>query len=89
VLLTISAQSATEHFLYSFERYSDGAFPVAGLKNVNGTLYGPTFVGGNEDCYSFIGYGCGSVFAFDPGTNQEIFAHRFTGGKDGAFPYTR
>ncbi|MGA7283139.1 MAG: choice-of-anchor tandem repeat GloVer-containing protein [Candidatus Cybelea sp.] len=42
----------------------DGAFPWAGLIDVNGTLYGTTVGGGLQyyrGCYSF--YGCGTVYS--------------------------
>ncbi|MGA7354327.1 MAG: choice-of-anchor tandem repeat GloVer-containing protein [Candidatus Cybelea sp.] len=46
-----------EQVLYAFTS-SDGAWPVAGLINVNGTLYGTTLGGGE--------IGNGTVFAFTP-----------------------
>jgi uncharacterized repeat protein (TIGR03803 family) len=35
--------------LYTFHGGNDGNTPLAGLVNVNGTLYGTTFRGGNAD----------------------------------------
>lgn len=45
--------------LYSFRGGSDGAFPHAGLTNVNGTFYGTTSDGGNG-CSSSLS--CGTVY---------------------------
>jgi uncharacterized repeat protein (TIGR03803 family) len=47
----------TEKVLHNF-RGPDGAFPVASLVNVRGTLYGTTQAGGT--------YGRGTVFALTP-----------------------
>jgi len=47
-----------ETVLHSFSSGSDGAYPVAGLINVNGTLYGTTEAGGAN--------GYGTVFALSP-----------------------
>jgi uncharacterized repeat protein (TIGR03803 family) len=53
-------RTGKEHVLYSFGAgSSDGAEPLAGLVNVNGTLYGTTAGGGSAACQG----GCGTVFA--------------------------
>jgi len=69
--------------VYNFAGASDGARPLAGLINVNGTLYGTTVQGGGEGCYK--SFGCGTVFSVTP-TGQETVLHAFTGGSDGANP---
>ena len=51
-------KAGAETVVYSFHGGSDGAYPVAGLINVGGTLYGTTKVGGSS--------GCGTVFAATP-----------------------
>jgi uncharacterized repeat protein (TIGR03803 family) len=59
---TIFSVNATgqEQVLHSFAGGSDGNGPVAGLKFLNGTLYGTTGNGGgSSSCYG----GCGTVFA--------------------------
>jgi uncharacterized repeat protein (TIGR03803 family) len=54
--------SGAETVLHSFGGPpNDGAFPVAGLLNVNGTLYGTTAGGG-----AYGSYGYGTVFALTP-----------------------
>ncbi len=47
-----------EKILHSFGYGSDGATPLAGLIDVNGTLYGTTSAGS--------AYGDGTVFALKP-----------------------
>ena len=68
--------SVTETVLYSFADGSDGAYPEAGLINVNGTLYGTTSSGGAND---------GTVFSITP-SGAETVLHSFAGGSDGAEP---
>jgi DNA-binding beta-propeller fold protein YncE len=84
-----------EKVLHSFCLASgcrDGEFPRSGLIfNAAGNLYGTTGEGGDPSCGSF-GYGCGTAFEFMPEANgkwQEKVLHRFTGGKDGAYPDAR
>jgi hypothetical protein len=55
--------TGTEKVLYSFGG-GDGAYPLAGLINVNGTLYGTTYTGGSFSCFHHLG--CGTVFALTP-----------------------
>jgi uncharacterized repeat protein (TIGR03803 family) len=60
-------RDGTEKILYSFDssnrihRQPDGSNPVAGLINVNGTLYGTTIAGGSHKCDT-DDY-CGTVFS--------------------------
>ena len=66
------ARAANETVLYSFRRQqncADGSYPVAGLLNVNGTLYGTTFNGG--------AYGWGAVFVLNPKTGAERVLYSF------------
>jgi len=74
-----------EKVLYSFTGGSDGATPLAGLINVNGTLYGTTaFGGGSVFCDG--GIGCGTIFSVTT-TGAEQVLHTFAGGSaDGANP---
>lgn len=81
--------SGEETVLYSFGKSGsgDGARPVAGLLDVNGTLYGTTSEGGSGTCY-YSGYvQCGTVFAIAK-SGRETVLHRFgaTSG-DGANPF--
>lgn len=75
--------SGQEELVYSFN-YSagDGAFPLASLTVLHGTLYGTTSAGGAGCSGSF---GCGTVFSISP-SGQETILHSFTGGSDGAGP---
>lgn len=61
---------------------NDGAFPVAGLTNVGGVLYGTTVLGGSSQ-----NAGEGTVFKMQTdGTYAQL--HSFAGGNsDGAQPY--
>jgi uncharacterized repeat protein (TIGR03803 family) len=53
----------TEQVLYSFAGYpSDGEYPLGGLVNVSGTLYGTTSSGGTFSTYGSFG----TVFALKP-----------------------
>ena len=73
-----------ETILFRFQGGSDGAFPLGGLVDVRGTLYGTTNGGGGGPCDG--GYGCGTVFNLT-GTGTETILHRFkSGSADGAFP---
>jgi uncharacterized repeat protein (TIGR03803 family) len=74
----------TEKVLYSFGNGTDGAFPTAGLIDVNGTLYGTTELGGSQTGVG-CGGGCGTVFSITPG-GKETVLHSFRGGTDGEFP---
>jgi uncharacterized repeat protein (TIGR03803 family) len=60
--------SGKEKVLYSFAGGKDGAAPLAGLLNVNGTLYGTTDYGGDGKCAAYSGSpsGCGTIFSLTP-----------------------
>ena len=64
--------------VYSFKDGEDGGYPVDGLANVNGVLYGTTYGGGG-------GLEWGTVFKIESG--QERVLYRFKAGNDGAHPY--
>jgi uncharacterized repeat protein (TIGR03803 family) len=89
------ANAWTETALYDFKGHGthdatqDGANPNATLMaDSAGNLYGATVNGGltSRKCKT----GCGTVFMLTPaaGRWQETVLYRFTGGSDGAFPYT-
>jgi uncharacterized repeat protein (TIGR03803 family) len=73
-----------ETVLYSFKGApGDGAFPAAGLVDVNGVLYGTTFYGGNTGCVNE--WGCGTVFEITTaGTESALysFGSRRTDGEN-------
>jgi uncharacterized repeat protein (TIGR03803 family) len=75
----------TEKVLYSFKGDpDDGAYPVAPLISVNGTLYGTTFLGDSAKCLN-VSPGCGTVFAITT-SGSETVLHRFGGKRDGTNP---
>jgi uncharacterized repeat protein (TIGR03803 family) len=80
-VFSIDLGSGAETVLYSFcsrSNCSDGQFPLAGLIDVRGTLYGTTEVGGT-------GCGCGTVFSVTT-SGVENVVHSFQGGNDGEYP---
>ena len=71
--------------LYSFNGYAtDGAYPEGGLINVNGTLYGTTY-GGGQYCHQGGGIGCGTAFSITP-SGTETMLHSFGSPGDGVQP---
>jgi uncharacterized repeat protein (TIGR03803 family) len=72
--------------VYSFKGGStDGAFPEAGLvfDTQTGFFVGTTSEGGTGSCSG----GCGTIFAFLPGSTTDTILHFFGGGSgDGATP---
>jgi uncharacterized repeat protein (TIGR03803 family) len=77
-------RSGAERVLHSFAGAPDGANPFARLLDVDGTLYGTTISGGDNDC-KFAG-GCGSVFSTTT-TGKERVLYNFAGRPDGASPH--
>jgi uncharacterized repeat protein (TIGR03803 family) len=71
--------SGKETVLHRFGGSGDGYFPLAGLIDVKGTLYGTTSIGGGNglDCR----FGCGTVFSITP-SGKETVLHEF-GGSSG------
>ena len=69
----------TEKVLHSFiaEDY-DGILPVAGVTNVNGTLYGTTKLGGTHGSY-------GTVFSLTTDGTEKVL-HNFSLHPDGGWP---
>ncbi len=80
------APSGTEKVLYAFKGGSDGAYPTAGLIDVEGTLYGTTSRGGGAGCHTSESAGCGTVFSINA-SGQETVLHSFAGSPDGSYPY--
>ena len=70
--------TGAEKVLHSFAGGSDGADPMAGLLDVNGTLYGTTAGGGSSTS--------GTVYSMTT-TGSEKVRYSFAGGSDGALPY--
>ena len=86
-----------ETVLYTFTGGNDGAIPVGGvILDSAGDLYGTTKYGGDKkpaNCHTTgLVPGCGVVYKLTPrasGQWKETVLHRFTGGKDGGFPWSR
>lgn len=68
---------STYQVLYSFAGRPDAAEPLAGLVDVNGTLYGTTYDGGSKDQ--------GTVFTIATGGAENVL-YSFSGPPDGDFP---
>jgi|SRR5579862_1691319 len=88
-LFSVDPGTGAETVVYPFcslANCADGANPVAGLIDVNGTLYGTTLTGGAGK------NAAGTVFSFDPGTGTETVLYSFCGhkgcrdGEDGKSP---
>ena len=69
--------SGSEKVLYTFQGGSDGEYPLAGLIDIKGTLYGTTDAGGSS--------GGGTVYSVTT-TGTEKVLHSFGGSPDGAMP---
>jgi|HubBroStandDraft_4_1064222.scaffolds.fasta_scaffold00036_38 uncharacterized repeat protein (TIGR03803 family) len=85
----------TESIVHSFGYGQDAAYPISGVIEVKGTLYGTTVGGG---AYTNTGlcktYGgspngtCGTVYSVNPATGAEQVLHSFgKPGPDGANPF--
>jgi uncharacterized repeat protein (TIGR03803 family) len=72
--------SGTEAVLHSFKGkpHGDGSYPQAGLTDVNGTLYGTTFGGGEGKE--------GTVFSVTPSGTESVL-YSFGGSGDGERPW--
>jgi uncharacterized repeat protein (TIGR03803 family) len=77
-VFAISPGGSNYTVLYSFTGGADGAFPFAGLAELNGTLYGTTQQGGAHKT--------GTVFAITTSGSESVI-HSFGGPKDGTKPY--
>jgi uncharacterized repeat protein (TIGR03803 family) len=78
-------RAGKEKVLYSFPFSANaGSQPWAGLIDVNGTLYGTTYQGGDDSCGSG---GCGSVFSITPAGSEKLLYSFGTKGGDGLNPH--
>src|SRR3984957_9749480 len=82
---TAKPQPHSFKVLYRFAGGRDGAYPIAGLTDINGTLYGTTDEGGSNECASV---GWGTVYSISTKGVEKV-VHRFGIGADGAFPAGR
>jgi len=76
-VFSVNPNTGTETVVYSFGG-GTGVFPVVGLIDVNGTLYGTTLGGGS------VGYG--TAFSVNPDTGAERVLHSFGVDTDGEYP---
>jgi uncharacterized repeat protein (TIGR03803 family) len=71
------AKNGTEKVLYAFNGGSEGGSPLAGLVDVNGTLYGTASSGGTHDY--------GTVYGVTPSGMEKVLRD-FSGRRDGGVP---
>lgn len=81
IIFEVNPTTGTEKLIHTFKGGRDGAVPVGGLIDVDGTLYGTTSAGGTGTC----GRGCGTVFSMTPNGTEKVL-YSFKGGSDGATP---
>jgi uncharacterized repeat protein (TIGR03803 family) len=76
-----------ESILHAFtDGRSDGAYPSGKLVlDKSGNIYGLTAAGGSDGDCGLGAVGCGVLFEISSGGVESIL-HRFTGGRDGAYP---
>jgi len=79
-VFSVDPSTGAEAVLHSFGSGTDGKQPVSGLVDLDGTLYGTTYYGGNGDSNCPID-GCGTVFSVDPGTGAEQVVYFFCSQK--------
>jgi hypothetical protein len=79
--------------LHVFTGLSDGGVPNGVAVDEKGNVYGTTGAGGDLSVCTYVSGrpGCGVVFELSEDTNgrwHETVLHTFTGGSDGAIPWT-
>ena len=87
-----NGSSYSEIVLHSFGNGTDGAYPTSGLiADAAGNGYGTTYYGGTGTNCTALGVtsSCGTVYQVS-GKNGFTYKviHNFTGGSDGAFPWS-
>ncbi len=89
-----SGGSWTYNTLYSFAGIPDGSSPGGNVTlGENGVIYGTTVLGGPITAWGGGGIGLGTIWELTPpkqigGSWTEKILRNFTGGFDGAFPFT-
>jgi uncharacterized repeat protein (TIGR03803 family) len=82
-VFSIKPNTGSETTIYSFcaqNNCSDGSQPLGGVTDYDGSLFGTTsYTNGST---------FGVVFKVDPKTGSETVIHTFTGGADGATPFS-
>ncbi len=77
-IFSFNLKTGAETVIHSFGGSLDGSYPMAGLLDVNGMLYGTTSGGGS--------YGYGTVFSFDLSTGTESVSIRSAAARTGRRP---
>jgi uncharacterized repeat protein (TIGR03803 family) len=77
-VFSVNPTTGVETLVYSFAGEPDGDFPLAGLIDVNGMLYGTTANGGDANK--------GTAFSVNPTTGAETVLHSFDSASDGQIP---
>ncbi|HEY3639141.1 MAG TPA: choice-of-anchor tandem repeat GloVer-containing protein [Rhizomicrobium sp.] len=81
------AADGKETTLYAFTDGNDGGYPEESLiLDKDGNLYGTTSGGGDANCAQGEG-GCGVIFKITPSGTESVL-YTFTGGSDGAEPFS-
>ncbi len=78
-VFALNPSTGAEKVLYSFcskQNCADGQAPYASLINVDGSLFGATAGGGNDNKTCFL-TSCGTIFAIDPNTGAERTVYAF------------
>jgi uncharacterized repeat protein (TIGR03803 family) len=75
-----------ENVIYAFTGGQDGSYPQGGLTLYQSNLYGTTYEGGGDGCYSALG--CGAVFELSPNFGNAWTENVLCGfnGIDGEYP---
>ena len=87
-VFSVDPVTSAEAVLHMFGQGLDGQAPAGSVIDVNGTLYGTTFIGGAY-CQGSGSDGCGVAFALDLKTGAETVLHAFCSQEncpDGAYP---
>jgi uncharacterized repeat protein (TIGR03803 family) len=80
--------AGNENVLYTFSSPRSGAEPYTALaRDAAGNLYGTATAGGTNGGPCPLTAGCGVLFRLDAAGNETVL-HTFSGGADGATPYT-
>jgi uncharacterized repeat protein (TIGR03803 family) len=74
----VNRKTGAQTVVYNFAGIPDGRQPFAALINIQGTLYGTTYLGGAGS------YPSGTVFSINPATGAETVLHSFSGGSGGS-----
>ena len=81
-IYSVNPATGSEQVLHSFGQTGDGANPYAAPLDVNGTLYGTTYLGGTSDR-------CGTVYSIGVNGSNERVVHSFLNAMygDGCDPF--